>query len=84
MFQIGFFEILIILIIGIIFVGPQKLPQVIKFFVKTFRTIQKNISAVKDEIESEIKVDEIKQDIHNELKLKELEELEELDNQNGK
>ena len=81
MFQIGFFEILIILIIGIIFVGPQKLPQVVKFFVKTFRTIQKNISAVKDEIESEIKVDEIKQDIHNELKLKELEEL---DNQNGK
>ena len=81
MFQIGFFEILIILIIGIIFVGPQKLPQVIKFFVKAFRTIQKNISAVKDEIESEIKVDEIKQDIHNELRLKELEEL---DNQNGK
>ena len=80
MFQIGFFEILVILIIGIIFVGPQKLPQVIKFFVKTFRTIHKNISAVKDEIESEIKVDEIKQDIHNELKLKELEEL---DNQNG-
>ena len=81
MFQIGFFEILIILIIGIVFVGPKKLPQVIKFFVKTFRAIQKNISAVKDEIESEIKVDEIKQDIHNELRLKELEEL---DNQNGK
>jgi len=81
LFQISFFEILIILIIGIVFVGPQKLPQVIKFFVKTFRAIQKNISAVKDEIESEIKVDEIKQDIHNELRLKELEEL---DNQNGK
>jgi len=81
LFQIGFFEILIILIIGIVFVGPQKLPQVIKFFVKTFRTIQKNISAVKDEIESEIKVDEIKQDIHNELINNDFKKL---DNQNGK
>ena len=31
MFDVGFFEILIIFVVGIILIGPEKLPEVLKY-----------------------------------------------------
>ena len=76
MFQIGFFEILLILSLGLIISGPKQLPVVIKFVLKQYKKLQNNISSFKDDIEQEIDTKEIKQDIYNELRMEELEQSE--------
>ena len=76
MFQIGFFEILLILSLGLIIIGPKQLPVVIKFVLKQYKKLQNNISSFKDDIEQEIDTKEIKQDIYNELRMEELEKSE--------
>lgn len=76
MFQIGFFEILLILSLGLIIIGPKQLPIVIKFVLKQYKKLQNNISSFKDDIEQEIDTKEIKQDIYNELRMEELEQSE--------
>ena len=76
MFQIGFFEILLILSLGLLIIGPKQLPVVIKFVLKQYKKLQKNILRFKEDIEQEIDTKEIKQDIYNELRMEELEQSE--------
>lgn len=76
MFQIGFFEILLILSLGLLIIGPKQLPVVIKFVLKQYKKLQKNILSFKEDIEQEIDAKEIKQDIYNELRMEELEQSE--------
>lgn len=72
MFQIGFLEITVILILGLIIIGPSRLPQLIKTCLKFYKKIQKQILGFKNDIESEIDADEIKKDVFNEMRMEEL------------
>ncbi len=74
MFQIGFLELILILIIGLIVIGPEKLPDTYKFILKNLKLLRNAFDDAKSEIERNIGADEIKQDIHNEIRLKELED----------
>ena len=62
MFGMGFTEILIIVVIAILFLGPDKLPGAMVDIAKFFRQVKKTIGTVKDSIEEEINVSEIKQE----------------------
>ena len=57
-------------------IGPDKLPEVIKFFLKYYKKLQKNVLNFQDDIVKEIDTKEIKQDIYNELRMEELEQSE--------
>ena len=72
MFQIGFLEIAVILILGLIIVGPVRLPELIKTWLKFYKKIQKQISNFQKDIETEIGTDEIKKDVFNEMRMEEL------------
>ena len=72
MFQVGFLEILLILVVGLFIVGPTRLPDVVKFVVKVYKKIQLTIANFKTDLESEIGTDEIKKDVFNEMRLEEL------------
>ena len=72
MFQIGFLEIAVILILGLIIVGPARLPELIKIWLKFYKKIQKQISNFQKDIETEIGTDEIKKDVFNEMRMEEL------------
>ena len=73
MFQIGFLEILIILILGLIIIGPKRLPDVIKTLIKLYKRMQNKLSSYKRDIEEDIGADELKKDVFNELRMEELE-----------
>ena len=73
MIQIGFLEILIILIVGIIVIGPEKLPEFIKSIIKIFTRFQNKFFEFRSSIERDIGAEDLKQDIFNELKMEELE-----------
>jgi sec-independent protein translocase protein TatB len=71
--QIGFLEILIILLVGIIVIGPEKLPEFIKSIMKIFTRFQNKFFEFRSSIERDIGAEDLKQDIFNELKMEELE-----------
>ena len=60
MFGMGFTEILIIAVIAILFLGPDKLPGAMVDIAKFFRQMKKTVGSVKDSLEEEINVSEIK------------------------
>ncbi|ETD23567.1 twin arginine-targeting protein translocase TatB [Helicobacter macacae MIT 99-5501] len=59
MFGIGFFEILIILVVAVIFLGPDKLPQAIVDFVKFFRALKRSINEAKDTLDKELEISKL-------------------------
>ncbi|GAA9989167.1 Sec-independent protein translocase protein TatB [Helicobacter pylori] len=62
MFGMGFFEILVVLIVAIIFLGPEKFPQAIVDVVKFFRAVKKTLNDAKDTLDKEINIEEIKKE----------------------
>lgn len=62
MFGMGFTEILIIAVIAILFLGPDKLPSAMVEIAKFFRNAKRTIGDVKDSLEQEMNVSEIKQE----------------------
>ncbi len=74
MFDIGFPELLVILLVGLVVVGPDKLPQLIKSLTKGFRTIKSYLNQTRSQLERSVGMDEIRQDLHNEKILENLKE----------
>lgn len=62
MFGMGFTEILIIAVVAIIFLGPDKLPTAMIEIAKFFRNTKKTIGTLKNSIEEEIHIKDIKQE----------------------
>lgn len=60
MFDIGFSELLLIGIVAVLFLGPDKLPKAIVDVAKFFKAVKKTITDAKDTLEKEIHIDEIK------------------------
>ncbi len=62
MFGLGFTEIMIIAVIAILFLGPDKLPSAMVEVAKFFKNTKKTINTVKESLEQEMNVSEIKQE----------------------
>ncbi len=60
MFGMGFSEILVILIIGVLFLGPDKLPEAMVKMAKFFKAFKKTIDEAKESIDQELKIQELK------------------------
>ena len=73
MFQIGFLEILIIFILGLVIIGPKRLPEVLKILIKFYKRIENKLNTFKKNLEEDIGADELKKDVFNELRMEELE-----------
>ena len=84
MFQIGFPELLTLLVLMLLLVGPKRLPEVTKFFIQIGSKLRSHYEKISNEINNEIGTEEIKKDIFNDMKLQELELDENEDNDGGK
>jgi sec-independent protein translocase protein TatB len=62
MFGMGFTEMLLIAVIAILFLGPDKLPSAMVEIAKFFRSVKSTINTVKDSLEEEMNVTGIKQE----------------------
>ncbi|MCK5110983.1 MAG: Sec-independent protein translocase subunit TatB [Arcobacteraceae bacterium] len=61
MFGMGFMEIFLVLIVGIIALGPEKLPSALVDIAKFFKKFKSGIDEAKATIDSELKISEMKQ-----------------------
>jgi len=75
MFDVGFWEILLILILALVIIGPERLPAAARkagYFVGKAR---RYIEGVRSEVESELDINEFKRMLHNqEVQINELQQ----------
>lgn len=66
MFDIGFFELLVVALVGLFVIGPEKLPHTIKVVALWIGRIKRSIIDTRREIEEQLGADEIRRELHNE------------------
>ena len=62
MFGIGFPELLLISIVAILFLGPDKLPQAFVDVAKFIKGVKKSVGDAKSSIEEELKIEDLKEE----------------------
>jgi Tat protein translocase TatB subunit len=68
MFGIGFQELLVILVVALIVLGPQRLPEVAKSLGKFYRELKSAVDDVKSSLVTDLKsVKEIEYDIKSDI-----------------
>lgn len=73
MFEIGFWELALIMIMALIVIGPEKLPEVARTVGRWVGRARKYIEGVKNEVEKEFDTTELKRMLHNqEVQIREL------------
>ncbi|MCK5880435.1 MAG: twin-arginine translocase subunit TatB [Sinobacterium sp.] len=66
MFDIGFIELLMVGIVGLIVLGPERLPIAIRQIALYVGRLKRLYRTVKSDIEKEVGADEIRRQLHNE------------------
>jgi len=74
MFDIGFTELLLISIVALLVLGPERLPQAVRTAALWIGRARRSFNKVRTEIEQQLNTDEIRRQLHNESILKDLEE----------
>ncbi|NRB37802.1 MAG: twin-arginine translocase subunit TatB [Pseudomonadales bacterium] len=73
MFDIGFGELLIIAVLGLLILGPERLPVAIKTIGLWVGRFKRSYRQIRSEIEHEIGADDIRRQLHNEEIMQSLE-----------
>ena len=63
MFDIGFFEILVIGVLALLVLGPERLPGAIRSTLKTVRSVRNMASGFKQEVEHQLRVHELHENL---------------------
>ncbi|MCT7654257.1 Sec-independent protein translocase protein TatB [Oceanimonas sp. NS1] len=63
MFDIGFWELVVISVIGLVVLGPERLPVAIRTVSRLFSTVRNTANAVKTELAQELKMEELHRDL---------------------
>ena len=72
MFDIGFFELLVIFILSIIIFGPNRLPEVVRYFVLSFKKLSSQFEEIKEDISQSLEIEETLLDEKNRKILEDL------------
>ena len=76
MFDIGGFELLLIAVVGLLVIGPERLPEALRALGLWLGRLRRSFTSVKAEIEKEIGMDEVRRQLHNEAVLNEMKRIE--------
>ncbi len=66
MFDIGFTELLLVGLVALLVLGPERLPGAVRTASLWIGRLKRSFSAIKAEVEREIGADEIRRQLHNE------------------
>jgi len=76
MFDIGGLELLLITIVALLVIGPERLPETLRTLGLWLGRLRRSFTSVKAEIEKEIGMDEVKRQLHNESVMEEMKRIE--------
>ena len=74
MFNISPMELMLVFVVALIVIGPDKLPGAVRTGSLWLGRFRRSYNKVKSEIERELNTDEIKRQLHNEAVLEEIEQ----------
>lgn len=74
MFDIGFAELLLVMVVGLLVIGPERLPETIRTLALWMARIKRQFNETKRDIEREIGADDIRRQIYNENIMRNLNE----------
>lgn len=74
MFDIGFSELLIIAVITLLVMGPERLPETVRTISLWFGRMKQMLSSARQELENEVGIDEIRLQLKNEKIMRQLDE----------
>jgi sec-independent protein translocase protein TatB len=74
MFDIGFPELLIVSIVALLVIGPEKLPDTVRTIALWIGRLRRSLANIKMELENELGADEIRRQLHNERIMQELDD----------
>ncbi|MBD3794331.1 MAG: Sec-independent protein translocase subunit TatB [Epsilonproteobacteria bacterium] len=63
MFGLDFAEIILIAVVAVIFLGPDKLPNAMVKVARLIKMVKNGIASAKESLEAELKLSQIKEDI---------------------
>lgn len=66
MFDIGFLEIVVIFVVGLLVLGPERMPVAIRHTGLWLGRFKRRYRQIREEIEQEIGADDIRRQLHNE------------------
>ncbi|MCZ6852923.1 MAG: Sec-independent protein translocase protein TatB [Gammaproteobacteria bacterium] len=76
MFDIGFPELVLIAVVGLLVIGPERLPETLRTLGLWLGRMRRSFAKVKNEIEAEIGMDEVRRQLHNESVMEEMKRIE--------
>ena len=74
MFDIGFTEIVLCLLVALVVIGPEQLPQTVRSVALWVGRLKRSLRDTREEIERQIGADDIRRQLHNEDIMRSLEE----------
>lgn len=74
MFDIGFTELLVCLVVALVVIGPEQLPGTVRTVGLWIGRLKRSLRDTRQEIERQIGADEIRRQLHNEEVMQNLEE----------
>lgn len=66
MFDIGFSELLLVAVVGLLVLGPERLPTAVRTTSLWIGRLRRQFTAIRTEVEREIGADEIRAQLRNE------------------
>lgn len=66
MFEVGFSELLLVALVALLVLGPERLPVAARIAGLWIGRLRRSFQSIKAEVEREIGADEIRQQLHNE------------------
>lgn len=66
MFDIGFFELVVIGVVGLLVIGPERLPETLRTLALWWGRLKRGIQNTRTEFEQQIGADDIRRQLHNE------------------
>ena len=76
MFDIGFPELMLVAIVGLLVIGPERLPEALRTLGLWLGRMRRSFTTVKTEVEKEIGMDEVRRQLHNEAVMDEMKRIE--------
>lgn len=76
MFDIGFPELLLTAIVGLLVIGPERLPEALRTLGLWVGRLRRSFLSVKAEVEKEIGMDEVRRQLHSEAVTEEMKRIE--------
>ncbi len=73
----GWQELMLIAVVGLIVIGPERLPETLRTLGLWIGRLRRSFVSVKTEIEKEIGMDDIRRQLHNEAVMEEMRKIEE-------